>query len=428
MHPDTRPLLLEVRGRVLFLLEFLADRHREDELRAHGHRDELPIRVREGDVASRHPDAAPGSAARPARVARRIQELVRFGQIECQVHARFGGGIVPPEWCDRGDQCVSPGPESEVFVRDDEILVRRHREGPPHILIPAGRVQLLIHAVRAQLREADFVPVLRAQQGGLALDVWRVREGAISIWRELREVDRARLEGPDERGFVRELLHVQIVDFRRPEVVVRVLVEQQRLRVLPSAPDGRVRVKRTGTDRVQVQEAPLGRLGRDPLPLRLLDDGDEHDLARSERPIEVHGDLRGRSDDRAAPGRLVGRTSYNSVDVRLERPEMKEVLDVVVDREGNVICGKIRPVGPFYTLADRVRPVPAGQVTACVRGDVGDRMSVLVERKQIVVDEAVQFVRRVVQTPERIQIVDGFQEPHVKVDLCGSCVRGDARR
>src|SRR5207245_6949927 len=106
-------------------------------------------------------------------------------------------------WLTRGARCGSPCPESEVFGRADEILVRRHREGPPHILIPAGRVQLLIHAVRAQLREADFVPVLRAQQGGLALDVWRVREGAISIWRGLREGDRARLEGRAERGVVR---------------------------------------------------------------------------------------------------------------------------------------------------------------------------------------------------------------------------------
>ena len=49
-HPDSGPLLLQVCGGILLLRELLADRHPEHELRARRHRDDLSVRICEGDV------------------------------------------------------------------------------------------------------------------------------------------------------------------------------------------------------------------------------------------------------------------------------------------------------------------------------------------------------------------------------------------
>ena len=210
-------------------------------------------------------------------------------------------------------------------------------------------------------------------------------------------------------------------------MVVRVLQQVDRLVTLPFGVDVRVRHKRSRSDRVRVVERFLGRVRPDALPLGLLDDGNEEGLPGGERPIEEDRDVPGRGHDRPAMVEIVQLriALHNAIDVRLERPEVEDVLDVVVHREVDIFRREGRVIVPLHILADPIGPVLTARVgTDRVRREVGNELAVLVEGEQVVVDGSIQEIRRIVQATERIEIVDGLQESDTKV---GRDRRGGAR-
>src|SRR5207247_6517003 len=94
----------------------------------------------------------------------------------------------------------------------------------------------------------------------------------------------------------------------------------------------------------------------------------------------------------------------------------EDVLDVVVHREVDIFRREGRVIVPLHILADPIGPVLTARVgTDRVRREVGNELAVLVEGEQVVVNGSIQEIRWIVQTTERIEIVDGLQESDTKV-------------